>query len=173
LGKGKQGKNLDGETEGTASVTSGGKTLGTLAGKGSDSFDLTWSVLDVVLVNDGSHGGVVPNPFRQGGGPDDCLRVEVGRAEVEEFGVTGIGITYAPPQQPLPPLKAPWTDAFLFLGPRASVFVPVRFSVPLPVGEHFYCRAVISNYTAPYHVGGQTVFRGRAFSREISSKEVG
>lgn len=129
---------------------------------------------NVVLVNDGSHGGVVPNPFRQGGGPDDYLRIEVGRAEVEEPGVTGIGIAYAPvPQQPLPPVKAPWTDAFLFLGPRARVSIPVRFSVPLPAGEHFYCRAVISNYTALYHAGGQTVFRGRAFSREISSKEVG
>lgn len=47
-----EGKNLDGETEGTASVTSGGKTLGTLTGKGSDSFDLTWSVHDVVFEGD-------------------------------------------------------------------------------------------------------------------------
>ncbi len=127
----------------------------------------------VVLANDGDQGGLVPNPFVLDPGPDDYLRIELGRSEPEQPGVTGIGITYLPvPVHPRPGLDGPWRSPFLFLGPHAKLSVPVRYSVPLPAGDPLHCRAVFSNYTAPRQLGGRPVFCGRAFSSEIDLERV-
>jgi hypothetical protein len=44
-----QGKNLGGETGATVNITAAGSAVATLNGKGSASFDLPWSVKDVVF----------------------------------------------------------------------------------------------------------------------------
>jgi hypothetical protein len=125
----------------------------------------------VSLRNDGDRPGVLPGPFAPGG-PDHYLRLEIARAQAETPGVTSLGLEYA--AVPVPALKAlpePWSDRFLYLGPRSTLVVPVRFPVPLRRAGSF-CRAVLSTYTEARQVAGLPVLRGRVFSREIDGAEI-